>query len=419
MIQFDSFKNNDSKLSRISMLLLALYPLLDWYEIPFSLSLGSTLILCLSTFIIAYCRFKINVLPASFLIVFLYVSIVWYTRHNYELWAIFPPGGWLFFLFCMSVISGTITLDVKSLQKFMKYIVWLSILLFWIQFIKIQITGVNICFVPNLTGKFTYEYLTYNELVSRHIISTHPCSIFLEKSYMAYYLSTYLTIVLFGPKRKERWWNKEVIIICITLAFLRSGSGIISMILLLLIKTLNSFWNSNITRGIILIAFSLPILIGTFWVYSRLETGSEVLERRNEVFTEGTSGYGRVFAGYVMFGTQEFSEKMWGTMKQNLVDEYGYHKGDDKVLYINGVQTILITLGYVGMAIYYLFFYYLFRGVTSLGRMSIIVLLIMALLESNYLNPYMTLLTTIPCGLWYYNRSIQQKCRCFHGEKIP
>lgn len=417
MIKLSSFSAVDSRLSKISMLLLAMYPLLDWYEIPFTFSLGRTLILFFSAYIIAYCRFNINVLPASFLIVLLYVGGAWCTQHNYELWSLFPPGGWLFFLFYISLISGTITLDTRSLQKFMKYIVWLSIVLFWIQYVRVQTTGVNICFVPNLTGQFTYEDVLYDELVSRHINSLYPCSIFLEKSYMAYYLATYLTIVLFGPLSKDRWWDKEVIIICITLVFLRSGSGIVIMSTIMLIKIFNSFWQNNITRSVILITFSLPILIGAFWTYSSLESGSEILNRQSELSTEGTSGYARVVAGYVMFELQEPSEKMWGTNKHDLADEYGYNKEGNNVLYINGVQTILLTLGYVGMAIYLLFYTLLFRRSTIFGRMSIVVLFIMSLLESNYLNPYMSLFTIIPCGSLYHNRFVPQN-KFRHVEKI-
>ena len=38
--------------------------------------------------------------------------------------------------------------------------------------------------------------------------------------------------------------------------------------------------------------------------------------------------------------------------------------------------------------------------------MCIIVLLVMGLLESNYLNPYMMLFTVIPCADYYHNQKL-------------
>ena len=84
-------------------------------------------------------------------------------------------------------------------------------------------------FVPNLTGSFTYEDLSYAELVKRHLSGIKPCAFFLEKSYMAYYLVMYLCLELFYGKGKEVLYTRFSLIIVFVLLILQSGSGLLGM----------------------------------------------------------------------------------------------------------------------------------------------------------------------------------------------
>lgn len=68
--------NSNIGLQRISMLFLALLPLLAWYKIPFPIGFGYAIILPLSVYAIAINGFKINVIPVTFWIVFAYVSYI-------------------------------------------------------------------------------------------------------------------------------------------------------------------------------------------------------------------------------------------------------------------------------------------------------------------------------------------------------
>ena len=140
------------------MFLLALLPLLPWYKIPFPVGLGYALLLPFSVYAIFINKFKINVVPASFGVVFIYVSSIWIYNHNFELWTLFPPGGWVFFIFTLALIWGVITFNLRLLKKYMRWVVIISGILFWIQFLLLTTTGSqHFCFVPNLTGEFTYE----------------------------------------------------------------------------------------------------------------------------------------------------------------------------------------------------------------------------------------------------------------------
>lgn len=385
------------------MFLLALLPLLSWYKIPFPVGLGYALLLPFSVYAIFINKFKINVVPASFGVVFIYVSSIWIYNHNFELWTLFPPGGWVFFIFTLALIWGVITFDLRLLKKYMRWVVIISGILFWIQFLLLTTTGSqHFCFVPNLTGEFTYEDFTYSDLVRRHLASPYPCSIFLEKSYLAYYFLTYLALIWFDKKNSYKLWNKEIIFVIATLIASRSGTAFVGLSVLIIVRLFIVLWKGNSKQRFILTALIVPIVIGAAYVYVGSEIGGEMLERSDELSTEGTSGFERVVSGYLMFDTLSFDEQIIGI--PDPYTRFSYETFSGKALfYVNGIQSILLNLGYVGLLLYLVFYINVFCNSNLTSRMCIIVLLLMSLLEANYLNPYMMILTIIPCANTYRN----------------
>lgn len=400
-------RKSGQTIRKLSMALLATLPLLGWYEIPFPLSLGYALVLFWSTFCIVKFRMRINVMPRTFWFVVAYVCILWCYANDFALWTFLPPGGWLFFLFIICVIWGCLTFEIVYIRKYMRWIVLFSIVLFWIQYILLILTGSQmICFVPRLTESFTYEGLSYAELVSVHLASKHPCSIFLEKSYMAYYLLTYLSITLFNANSKKKilgLFTKETAIICITLVFLKSGTAIVGLGVLLLALIFKEYWTKGTKRRISLIILLLPVCVGTLFLYLNSDAGQEMLSRQEEFSKKDSSGYDRVVEGYLIYSMMPDSEKLFGNPKAR--EEYSEtdSKGKQR-FYINGIQSILIYTGLCGTILYLIFYSSLYRHVDFTSKMSLIVLLIMSLLESNYLNAYMMLLTIIPCAAYYKNK---------------
>lgn len=390
--------HSQQRLNKIMMLIFALSPLLAWYKIAFPVSLGYTLILFLSAYTIYKNKQHINVLPRCFWLLFIYISFLWIVNNDFHVWTLFPPGGWLFFLFVLAIIGGTLSFNYSLLKKYMRWIVLCSIPLFWIQQIFLLSTGsIQICFVPPLTNEFTYMGFTYGNLVSKQLSDGQACAFFLEKSYMAYYLITYLALEWFDKNGKEKWLTKEIVLIILTLAFLRSGSGIVGFSILFTIKIFSIFWNTNLQRRILMIILLIPLLGGTLYVYINTEIGQKLLSRSEEFSTEGSSGYSRVIAGYLLFDQLNTDEKVIGIPDAR--ERFSLQRADGtEVFYINGIQTILINLGIIGFVLYILFYGTLYKNGSFASRMCIIVLLTMSLLESNYLNPYMMLLTFIPCA---------------------
>ncbi len=393
-------------LNKASMMLLALLPILAWYKIPLSIGLGYAFVLPLFVFTIVRSGFKINVVPATFWIVFIYVSLMWMYNNGFSTWTLFPPGGGVFFIFTLSVLWGILTFDLQLLKKYMRWIVIISGVLFWIQLMFVVVMGSPmICFVPNLTGAFIYEDFTYSDIVAKHLSGMLPCSIFLEKSYLAYYFLTYLALLLFNDRERKRIITKEIVFVTVTLIASQSGTAMVGLSALIVVKMFNMFWTGNTRRRFIQVMIMIPIAVGAVYTYVDTDMGQSMLSRTEELSKEGTSGYTRVMAGYFMFATLTPEEKTCGISDAS--NRFGMETSDGRfIFYTNGIQSILINLGYVGLILYFVFYASVFRKVNLTSRMCIIVLLIMSLLEANYLNPYMILLTVIPCAETYKQERI-------------
>ena len=317
-----------------------------------------------------------------------------------------PPGGWLFFIFVLALVWGILTFDFAILKKYMRLVVLISIAFFWVQITLKVTTGTQMfCFVPNLTGSFTYEGMSYSELAAHQLAGDRPCSIFMEPSYMAHYLVTYLAVVWFGGETKGRWLNKELLLIIFSLIALKSGSGMIALAVLFAVKMFSMFWSANTGRSLLLIFLLVPIAILVIDIYMGSEMGQMMLSRSNEFSTEGTSGFTRVVGGYLMFDQLDFNEQMIGI--PDAPERFGILKSDGSLIFFaNGIQTILLSLGYLGALFFLIFYIVLFKKTSLASRMCIIILLVMSLIESNYLNPFMMLLTIIPCADYNYNKLI-------------
>lgn len=335
---------------------------------------------------------------------------IWMSNNEFNFWTLFPPGGWTFFIFTLALFWGVITFDLHLLKKYMKWVVVVSGILFWVQLMFVITTGSpHFCFVPNLTGAFIYEDYTYADIVARHLNGALPCSIFLEKSYLAYYFLSYLILIWFTEHRESKMFNKEIVFVIATLIASRSGTAIVGISVIIVIKTLLVFWTGNTRKRVMLVVIITPLLGFAVYNYIETEIGQSMLSRTEELSEEGTSGYSRVIAGYVMFDSMSPDEKFFGIGDAR--NRFGKETSDGRyIFYTNGIQTILITLGYVGLILYVIFYAGLFKRGDLTSRMSIIVLLIMSLLEANYLNPYMMLLTIIPCAEVHQKRE-QLKCK--------
>ena len=396
---------------KMSMLLYALAPLLGWYTIAFPVDLGYALLLFLAIYALACNGLRFNVLPVSFISVILYVCIMWSYHHNFELWTLFPPGGWVFCIFVLSILGGVIFFDFHILKTYIKWVCYISIVLFWVQFILLVFTGSQqFCFVPNLTGSFNNGTYLYTDVASKHLASSYPCSIFLEKSYMAYYLIAFLALEWFSDELRDKWYDKKILLVIITLIVLRSGSGLVGLSVLGLTKVITLIKSGTKKRKITTALFGIPIVCVMIFGYLNTGAGQELLARQDEFTTENTSGYTRVIGGYLIYDTFTTSEKITGNPEAE--KQFSIERSDGfTMFYVNGIQSILINGGIICIILYIVFYASLFRKICIVSRMCIVSFVTMAFLESNYLNTYMILMTVIPCADYYYSYKLKLKSK--------
>lgn len=401
-----SCQNGNIVLSNIAMAVLAFFPLLNWYSIPFPISLGAVLTLGVSIVGLLVPGFKVRMFPGLFYVLMFYIFVIWSYRQGMTVWSFLPPGGTTFFIFLISLGGGTALFNLKLLRRYMGIVVFVSVFLFWIQLVAIYTIGKSFCFVPNLTGKFIYEGLTYAEMVVFQK-NNSPCSIFLEKSYMAYYLVTYLCLRFFSPDLRELFLKPVNIILVLTLLVLNSGSGILGLAVLIAVKLFDIYYSSGRKRRFVVPVVVL-LLMGMIYVYIHSGLGSAMADRSQELHTEGTSGYDRVVSGYVVYGLLPHQEQLIGTTKDRAASfsDQGYINYER--FYVNGIQMVLITTGAMGLLLYFMFYASLFRPGDILTRMSIITLLLFSLIESDYLNPYHLILTVIPCAIVYQQNVVNR-----------
>lgn len=397
-------KNNVKPMDKITMFLWALYPLLGWYSSFTAFSLGMLALLLLSIIAVFKGQVNLKVFPLMFYVVWIYVALNYYGYASLSDFRSYLPGGFLFCVFVFSLIGGIVFYNQKYLKKYMSWVVVLSIVLFWIQII-LSIAGAKVCFVPNIGLDFLYENMSYDQIKARHLIGM-PCSIFLEKSYMAYYLCAYLCLELFDRSAIKVLYTKFSLVIILTLLVLRSGSGYVGMAVIIIAKVLTYLSDMSLSKKILYFVLCSSLLAGAIGIYIQTESGSEMLARTEEINTAGTSGFTRVAAGYFMYANMPTENLIFGMDRNTFLDTDTTFYHDDE-LYLNGVQNILITLGAVGLVIYILFYSYLFAKGTTVSRVAILLFLFFSLLEFTYLTIYMSMFTIIPCGELYY----REKCR--------
>lgn len=391
-----SNKQSSSGLCAAAMVLLALNPLLHWYDIGLPIGFGDVLLILLSMVAIGLQKFKLRAYPKMFLLLWAYIAIVWYYYNISADWKSFIPGGVIFFIFAIDLGMGISLFNLEKLKNCMKWVTILAIILFLFQFSMQELTGEHFCFVPNLTGHFTYEDLKYGEVLKRHLASERPCAFFLEKSYMAYYLVMYLCLELFTGKGKEKLLTPLSIVIILTLLLLRSGSGLVGMVIPLLIKIFSYYWHKK-GVGIIMLILSIPIVILAVYMYVRTDIGASMLERQDEITTQGTSGFTRVAYGYIFYEQLAPLQKLIGTSMADINDLI-YISHSDRKFALNGIQSILVSLGAIGLALWGLFYVKVMRATTLCGIMCVCVYIVLSAVEVTYLGPYMLLLTVVACA---------------------
>lgn len=394
------------------MLMLAIYPVVDFFYIP-PMTFGYGTIIFIIIYIYTLFKYGVKrsmILPRFFIVLWLYIGFITFIMAKSFNPTFLLPGG--SHVFCWVICFGFASkyYNVDYLRKYMRIIFFIGTILFCIQLALIYKTGSNMCFVPPLSSNVLYRDFSYNELVLFHLRAERPSAFFMEPAYFAQYLLCLLTLELFGSSN-NKYYNKSIILgIVVLLLLIRSGCGITGLAFLILIKLVSIFPALSLQKKIFYTIFLLPLFYFGIHSYTSSEAGSQLVDRKSEISLENSESSGsiRMLRGYVVYDNLPVSNKIFGSNGDDVKNIALRTVGYDEGMLFNGFQAFLVEYGIIGVFLLTLIYSYIYRHGKLVTKASIIVLLVISFIEYTFFTPLMLILSVIAFGS-QFNKNVYIK----------
>ena len=272
-------------------------------------------------------------------------------------------------------------IDFNYLLKSYRTIAKICIAFFVIQEFLFITTGARILGILNFLPR---QYIT-DDLLSHNINFGRSSSFFSEPAHFAQFILPLLCIELFHNKGKI----KNAVLIMLFLFFLKSGNGLITLIVILSYWALTTIFNfSNLRNKIVLFVFAF-CCIGFLSYMSGTEQMEYITGRGDEVsnFSDPESAsYIRFWQGYVIFGDYSITEMIFGADSDSTIDRHTANVLGfvPEIRYFNNIQELLIRTGFIGLFIFLLFNASLWRNNNQCGRSCILAILTLSLMASLF-----------------------------------
>lgn len=350
---------------KIFNVLLVLYPVTNIYGVGVQgISLGKLLLLISGFYLLCsrktslsfpkrYGAFAIWV----FVVPFFYVFSSWTDING----ILYKSIGLLIFVL---IVGFSCRFIIKEYCiKYFRRLALTFTVFFYLQYFVNLFTGIKILGI--IPGLPLADATSIDSYVAMQSMLTRYCSVFLEPSHFAVYISMYLALKI--KLLEGKIWNKEVIFIFIALLLLQSGNGYICIMAIgfgyILVNWRRILFD---VKSLITVLFCVCALLFIFQSASSSETFSETFNRMEEISSEGdqnSSGFTRIFRGFYYFSDLSLLEKCVGIGQGN---EDAYAKTHSLLsfrnletytdaVYLNGIQQILVYGGFIG-CILFLFF---------------------------------------------------------------
>jgi hypothetical protein len=266
------------------------------------------------------------------------------------------------------------------------------ILFFWFQEILYYTIGIRIpgvvTFLPNSLVEDASSFV--------NMIATgeRSSSFFSEPAHFVQFLLPLLAIEIFAFDR-IKW--KKVFIIALTLLFLQSGNAILGLAIIGISYIVHILSSKKLSFAHRIMAVFVITVLGAFFLgyYMRSEQGSKLMARSETIKATSmedskfvSSGFIRIWRGYFVFSEYSTLYKIIGNASPKYLDKSieqsdVYMFFDDDERYMNTIQQILITTGFIGMFIFLLLLYQELKKTNMCGR--IVLLLLFGLSFISYL----------------------------------
>ena len=376
------------------MFYLALYPILRIYLFLPGLSWGDMLFFWLIAAELYRKKGKIRLsYPQYYKAYWIYIACS-YLVVSYFKPAAFIPGGWSFFIY--SIILGYVILkfDYEAFKKYYRFVFVISLVIFLLQEIMFYSLGYR--FHALLPFGRLLDGFSMSELIVEHQTGLRSSSFFREPAHLAQYVLPLLIMELFDHEGRDKICNKYAVAIVLMLLFLRSGNGMLGLLIVLAIKFAHYIYSKEIKYKVFKIIIAGGILVIPIMYYMGTEAAQLMVFRSAELQNEEESAsYIRIYRGYALYGELPAINKLIGINEDDLVERIpktsiSYLFTGERIsdVYCNCIQYILIYSGFLGFLFVALVYFKLFKNARIMGRTSILLLFTISLVASIY-NSYL------------------------------
>lgn len=368
-------------LSKTATIILLLSPILDIYgSAPFLY--GFSACMFLAVIYLGQSLLKKNEhygksIPKMLMVLMVYRIFIYIVSANNlgEALPLAPILHLLIFIMFFDVI------DFNYLLKSYRTIAKICIAFFIIQEFLFITTGARISGILSILPR---QYIT-DDVLSHNIYFGRSASFFSEPAHFAQFILPLLCIELFHKEGKI----KNAVLIMSFLFFLKSGNGLLTLIVILLYWALTIIFKAgNLRKKIVLSVFAI-CGIGFLSYMSGTEQMEYLTGRSEEVknFSDPESAsYIRFWQGYVIFADYSITEMIFGVDNDSTIDRHTANMLGfvPEIRYFNNIQELLIRTGFIGLFIFLLFNAGLWRNNNQCGRACILAILTLSLMGSLF-----------------------------------
>ena len=377
-------KNKSTFISKTSMLLLVLYPILSMYGTLFNYGIWAFLFLIGYIVLTSHKKYSVYI-PDAYIYYWAYLAIVYFLLTR-KIGAI-VPGGLSFFVFSIILIFIAKHFDLGYYKKYMRLMTLIVVALFLAQEAMWMTTGSR--FVPVLPLGSLTTTITYGELLARNAVAERSASIFLEPSLFAQFLSLGLIVELFSQGGKKLFSVYSIIIIA-ALLLMRSGTGIVGLVVVLIFRMRTYLQRLSIVKKMIVSVVIIGFASVAISFYLKTEAGGEMFERSQNELTLDEEGhsYARFVVGMLIYNDLSVINKIIGASDETLLPiakRYAFYADKDaNILYMNGWAYVLNHSGILGFLLLIIVIICMYRNNNDLAKSGIWLFVVFSFFGQTY-----------------------------------
>ena len=306
----------------------------------------------------------------------------------------FVPMG----LILYSIFLGYLLPDVdkKYILKCYKFLVYLAIGFFLVQEFSYFAYGYRFTFYLDFFEMY-YEETDIDSFAASRAEMNRSSSFFLEPSHFVQYIMPYFCIAL-SKYINEKKGLKEVLFMTLVLVWSKAGVGYVSLFSIAVFF----FFKNGSLKMYQRIIFSILAII-CFWFittfYANNEFIASIIERTSELSMEvdasgAQSGFIRIWRGYFIYGAMDIVNQIFGVSLSGIeaICNAVYIPGSRyDGTYMNGIQSLLISGGLIGLGLFFNYIFNLFRKMEVTGQCILVAMITIFFMEHMLNTPKMFL----------------------------